>query len=453
MSTTTSPEPSPQVVRRASTAGFLGTMIEAYDFIVFTYILVYIAPLFFPGESTTASILSGLAVLGTGLLARPVGGIIFGRMGDRRGRRVTLIVTITGMGLATFLIGLLPTFEQVGILAPILLCLLRLGQGLAAGGEIMGSATFVSEHATKKNHGLLSAMTPMGFALGTALAPGVVALVTLFASEETMAAGGWRIPLLLSLPLTLIVLYLRTRLEESPEFRRLADLQELRKAPVRAVFQGYAGTLFKVVAISASVLLTGYVVAAYMPLFLQQQVGLAPGTTAGIATFASFFGIILGFSAGFLIDRLGRKATMILILTIVGLLMFPAMYLMKLTGGNFVVTALLQMLLAGLAGAAAVPAYATFTALFPVSVRYTGAAMGFGLGSAIGGGFGPYLAGLLTEVTGNIYAPAGLVAAAALLGIAVISTMPSRTILEDELVVRAEQREGATGAPESTVAP
>ena len=173
-----SPEitPSRSLVRRASLAGFFGTAVEAYDFMVFTFLIAYLSPQFFPGDNPAAGVLSSLAVLGTGFLARPIGGIAFGRIGDRYGRRFALILTISGMGGATILMGLQPTHTAVGILAPILLVLTRLLQGFFAGGEQMGSATFVTEHASTANYGILSAMTPVGFAFGSMLAPLVVAV-------------------------------------------------------------------------------------------------------------------------------------------------------------------------------------------------------------------------------------------------------------------------------------
>lgn len=422
-----SPEiaPSPRLVRRASMAGFFGTAVEAYDFMVFTFLIAYLSPLFFPSDNPTAGILSSLAVLGTGFLARPVGGIVFGWIGDRYGRRFTLICTISGMGGATVLMGLLPTHSSVGILAPILLVCTRLLQGFFAGGEQMGSATFVTEHASAKNYGILSAMTPVGFAFGAMLAPLVVALTTSLSSESAMSDWGWRIPLLASLPLMLYVLFLRKRLEESPDFKELADKHEVRSSPVRSVLTGYPAALLRVIALSTSVLAIGYVVPAYMPLFLQQQVGMAPGATAWLATLGSAFAIAVGFGAGFLIDRAGRRNTTTLGLGIILVSMFPIMYAIKATGGNPVLTAAGYMLLVGMAGASAVPVYATLTSAFPAAVRYTGAAIGFGLGSAIGGGLGPYSAGKLADLTGNAYAASGVVGAAALLGIVVIVTMPN----------------------------
>jgi len=429
--------PSRAVTRRAGLAGFLGTTVEAYDFFVFTYLVAYIAPAFFPGGDPIVGILNSLAVLGTGFLARPIGGIVFGRLGDKYGRRPILISTILMMGASTVAMGLLPTYESVGILAPILLVVVRLLQGAAAGGEVMGSATFVSEHAGRRNHGILSSMTPMGFALGTAIAPFAVALTAAFSTEEFMVEGGWRIPLLLSLPMTAIVFFLRAGLDDSPEFRRLAAVNEVRKSPIRELLRHHKLSLLKVIGISASVLALGYIVAGFFPLFQQQQLGLPVGTTAGIASFAAFAGMLIGFSAGLATDRIGRRATLILILALSGGLMFPVLFLMLATGGAIIPIALLQMIMGGLGGAAAVPAYATFTTIFPPSVRYTGAAIGFGIGSAIGGGFAPFLSQLFTQLTGNVFAPAGVAIVAALIGITLALRIPNRGAAVDPGVAAA----------------
>ncbi|WP_418059348.1 MFS transporter [Pimelobacter simplex] len=424
--------PSPAMVRRASLAGFLGTVVEAYDFFVYTYLIVYTAPLFFPHEDPVTGVLSSLLVLGSGFLTRPLGGLFFGRLGDRRGRRFTLMVTVIGMGTATTLIGLLPTFAAIGVAAPVLLVMLRLLQGFSAGGELMGSTTFVSEHATTRNHGLLSTITPLGFAAGTALAPGAVALVTALLSEQVMSEWGWRIPLLLSLPLTAACLLLRLGLEDSPEFRRLAEAHQIPRSPVSELFAGYGRALVKVTLLSATVLMIGYIIAAYVPLFLQQHAGFSAGTTALMASIQGLVAIVFTATTALVIDRLGRRTTMVALMGALAVAFLPVLVLMKSTGGSFAVSLTGFALLGGLSGAAAAPAYAALTAMFPARVRYTGAALGFGLGSALGGGAGPWLAAKLTAATGDPYASAYLAIGAALTGIAVISRLPSRGVADDD---------------------
>lgn len=458
MTVSTTPTPSPTMVRRASLAGFLGTVVEAYDFFVYTYLIVYTAPLFFPNDDPVVGVLSSLLVLGSGFLTRPLGGLFFGWLGDRKGRRFTLMVTILGMGAATLLMGLLPTYAAIGVAAPLLLVVFRLFQGFSAGGELAGSTTFVSEHSTGNNHGLLSTITPVGFAAGTAIAPGIVALVTAILSEGVMAEWGWRVPMLLSLPLTAVCLLLRLGLEDSPEFKRLADEHKVPRTPVRDLFTGYWRPLLKVTFLSATVLMIGYIVAAFLPLFLQKQAGFTAGTTAAMASISGVTAIVFTLAAGFVIDRIGRRNLMFVVLGALAVLFYPLLMLMQANDDNFLVGMFGMMILGGLGGAAASPAYAALTAVFPARVRYTGAALGFGLGSALGGGLGPWLSAQLTESTGNIYSPAFLAIGAALIGIALISTLPSRGVSDDEgaFVIPGqdpESGENSTATGETSTAP
>lgn len=431
MTTSAASAVPPKIVRRASLAGFLGTVIEAYDFFVYTYLIVFTAPLFFPTDDRMGAILLSFLAFGSGFLTRPLGGLFFGRMGDRMGRRFTLMVTIVGMGVATALIGLMPTYESIGLAAPLLLVVFRLLQGFSAGGELAGSTTFIAEHAGKKNHGLLSSITPMGFAAGTAIAPAVVALFTAILSEPVMGDWGWRIPMLLSLPLTACCLLLRLGLEDSPEFKRIAAEQKVDRSPVRELFNGYRTQLFKVALLSGTVLMIGYIVAAYLPIFLQEEADFSATQTATMASIMGLTAIAFTMGTALIIDRLGRRNTMFILMGLLALLFFPVLVAMKAAAGVYTVGLLGFMLLGGLGGASAAPAYAALTAVFPARVRYTGAALGFGLGSAIGGGFGPWLAGKLTVITGNPYASAFLAVGAALVGIAVIATLPSRGVSDD----------------------
>ncbi|MCF8589144.1 MFS transporter [Gordonia liuliyuniae] len=424
--------PSPAIVRRASTAGLLGTVVESYDFIVYVFVIAYTAPLFFPSDSSTAATLASLAALGTGFVARPLGGLFFGRLGDRRGRRFTLVTTIVAMGISTTLIGLLPTYSTIGVAAPILLVVLRLAQGFAAGGEQMGSTTFISEHAGKSNHGRLSAVTPIGFTVGTAVAPAVVTLVSFILSDAAMNDWGWRIPLLLSLPLTATCLLLRTRLEDSPEFRRIADESQPVRDPLRELFRQYWRVVIRLVILSAAILMIGYILAAYLPVYLNQEVGVEPGRAAAIAAVGTAGAIIVLMVSAMIIDRLGRRGTLVVLLVVLGCVIFPVMYSMKATDGNFTVSALGYALTTGLSGAAAIPAYAALTAVFPARVRYSGAAIAFGLGSAIGGGAGPYLAAKVTAVSGNPYSAAVLIVIAAVVAIVAFGTIPTRGVADDD---------------------
>ncbi|MEJ2890642.1 MFS transporter [Actinomycetospora aeridis] len=417
-----------QSARRAGTAGMLGTMIEAYDFAIYTYLVVFTAPLFFPADNPSNGVLAALLALGAGFLARPVGGLFFGRLGDRRGRRFALIATVVTMGTATFVIGLLPTYATIGVLAPVLLVALRLLQGFSAGGELMGSATFVTEHGTRRNHGFLSAITPLGNALGAALAPAVVGVVTLVIADDIMGAWGWRIPLLLSLPLTVLVLVLRTRLDDSPEFKRSAEREETAsRTPVRDVVRQHPLALARVVVLAASVLFIGYFSAAYLPIYLQTAGGLSPGEAARFASVGMISAMPCMLLTGKLVDRYGRQRVQILLLVLAAVVVFPMMAAVGAPEGAGVLGVAGFIVFVCIGGSVAVPAFASFTASFPTRVRYTGAALGYGLGGALGAGFGPYLSALSAELTGSRYASAALLLVVAAVGLVVAATMRDTT--------------------------
>ncbi|MFJ8816381.1 MFS transporter [Amycolatopsis thermoflava] len=416
--------PSRSLVRRAAVAGLLGTLIESYDFAVYAYLVVYTAPLFFPSGTQGTAVLSSLLVFAAGFVARPLGGLFFGRMGDRIGRRRTLVLTVTLMGIATFAMGILPTHDVIGLAAPLLLVLARLVQGFSAGGELMGSATFVAEYAPARRRGLFNAMTPLGFSIGVALAPAVVGLATLLTSGH-MASWGWRIPFLVSLPLTIACLVYRMKIEDSPEFKALVARQEVPSSPVLEVLRDHWRAVLRVAALSLTVGLVGYTTSAYLPIYLQTEAGLPKGTVSLVAAIALFLALPFSLVSGFAVDRFGRRAVLVTVLVVITVAVFPGMFLMGGAGTTVFVVGAVFWLLVGLAGAAPPPAYAAFTGFFPTRVRYTGAAIGFNLGSILGAGFAPYAAARLTAATGNPYAPALLIAAAAVLGVVVILTAPA----------------------------
>ena len=211
--------------RRAAVAGGVGTLIEYYDFSLYGYMAVIVAPLFFPNADPIISLLSALAVFGTAYLIRPLGGIVFGHIGDRYGRKKALVATLVCMGLASTAMGLLPTYAQLGVWATFLLVLVRVAQGFSAGGEVGGSATFISESAPAHLKARYGAFTPLGSTGGFALAAAVAGTVSGLTTDAQMESWGWRIPFLLAFPLTVFCLWARSRVDETH------DLDEADKAP------------------------------------------------------------------------------------------------------------------------------------------------------------------------------------------------------------------------------
>lgn len=210
----------PRTVRRAMLAGSLGTLIEYYDFSVYGYLAVVIAPQFFPSEEPAAALLATLAVFATGLVVRPVGGVFFGWLGDRWGRRKALVSSVLCMGVASSATGLLPTYSQIGVTAAVLLLLCRLMQGISTGGESVGAYTYIYESAPPQRRAFLGAVTPIGSNLGFMFAAATAGVISALATKDQMADWGWRLPFLMAVPLTLFCLWARLRIEDTPNSRR-----------------------------------------------------------------------------------------------------------------------------------------------------------------------------------------------------------------------------------------
>ncbi|MBY8863594.1 MFS transporter [Nocardia sp. CA2R105] len=398
----------------------LGTLVEYYDFSVYVFLAGILAPSFFPTENPAVATLGALLVFASAYLVRPLGGIVFGWIGDRAGRRTALTATVILMGSASVVTGVLPTYASIGFLAPVLLVLLRLLQGLSAGGELVGALTLVAESATPRRRGLLSSLVTAGSTLGFALATGVLGATAFVVGQSAMAVWGWRIPFLLCLPLTAICLVVRLRLEESPEFehRRQADNEH---RPIRAVLQSHKAALAIVTVIAFSLNTTGYVGLTYVSGFLQKVHGFSTAYASTLSMIvlavASMTGTPLG---GLLTDRFGRRRVFIAATAAIAVLALPLFLLMQSTPdvGAIGVAYLLIMVLNG---AQSVAGFSLYTSIFPTEVRYTGAAIGHNAGLILGGGFTPYIAAQLVLWSGHPVAPAIWMILGAILGIIAVA--------------------------------
>lgn len=410
--------------RRAARAGLAGSVIEYYDFIVYAFLATTIAPQFFPHESKSAALLSTLAVFGAGYVARPLGAIFFGWLGDRHGRRVALLSTVTGMGLATCLLGVIPTYSQVGVLAPLLLMLIRLVQGFSAGGELIGAVTYVAESAPRERRGLFLSLTPFGAGVGTALAPAIVGLVTLLLEPAQVSSWGWRLPFLLSIPLVAVALVLRVGLEDSPEFRKLVERSEIVRFPLGTVVRKHWLPLIQVVLLAVVVNSTGFLTSTYMNIYLINDVGLSENSVFWFSAVVLLLAVGSYVVGGAAIDRFGTKRVLVCGLIGSCAVAYPVLAGMGAVHGIFLI-GLIYLVLAIVNNVTLAPAYATFVGAFPGPVRYTGAALGFNIGTMIGAGFAPFFASLLATKTGNPVAPAFLVVGATLVGLVVVTTIRS----------------------------
>ncbi|MDA3630781.1 MFS transporter [Saccharopolyspora sp. WRP15-2] len=429
--TSTGATPAPMGRVRAITGATAGHAIEFFDFTVYGFLAVHIGHQFFPSGNPTAELLSSFAVFGLAFFARPLGGLVFGPLADRIGRKQVLVLVLTLMSGCSVLIGLLPTFETWGIAAPVVLVLLRTLQGFSAGGEYSSGSAFLLEFAGpgRRAFGVswLTFGTTVGLTVGIVTVTGVTAVL----SEEAMADWGWRLPFLMAAPLAGIALYIRAKIEDTPEFQALAQTKQINAAPVRDVF-GRGRSLALIVGIGAMHATCFYAVFTYMPTYIG-TVNQYGATFALISTLvcAAVTLVALPLLAT-LSDRVGRRPVLI-----VGSLGFAAIVFPVFSGitlGNPALAMAGQVGLGLLTATYLAASAAAMPELFPVSVRSTGVAIGFNIPAALFGGGAPFVATYLIDVTGWTVAPAIYLLGTALIGLVAALVLRPADIHSDEIV-------------------
>ncbi|QJY47123.1 MFS transporter [Pseudonocardia broussonetiae] len=427
--------------RRASTAAAVGTAIEYYDFAIYGYLAVVLAPLFFPGGDGLVGLLATLVVVASGFAARPVGGLIFGRLGDRRGRRAVLLVTVALMGVSTVLTGLLPTYASIGVAAPVLLTVLRIAQGLSAGGEIGGAASLATESAPEGRRGLFGSATSIGVSLGLAGAAAVVGTVTALTTAEQLAAWGWRIPFLIAGPLLVGAVLYRMRVEDSPVFQELVQESEPEKAPITEVLRHHGPAVLRTIGIVYAALTAGSLASVYILVHLSAVLEYPLTGSLWLVVLIVLLPIGLVPWSGALSDRFGRRRVLAVAMTGFIVLAVPCFWVMQ-QGSLFwamVAAVVLNVPFAIQQGVL----YTVLPELFPTKVRYTGISIGFNIGGVLGSGLVSVVATGLVSLTGNTLAPSFYLIVAALVGLVVVA------------ITRETSRDrfGGVAAPAVTAAP
>ncbi|MCF7553601.1 MFS transporter [Pseudonocardia sp. WMMC193] len=437
---TQTPEDATRIGRRASLAAAVGTAIEYYDFAVYGYLAVVLAPLFFPSQDGLIGVLSTLAVVASGFLARPLGGLFFGRLGDRKGRRAVLMATVTVMGIATVLTGLLPTYATIGVFAPILLTLLRILQGFSAGGEIGGAASLSTESAPSKRRGLFGSATSVGISLGLAGAAAVVGTLTSLTSPEQMASWGWRIPFLIAGPLLVGAVLYRMRVEDSPLFQELVEHSEPTKAPISEVVREHKAATARVVGIAYATMTTGGLSSVYLLVHLSAVLGYSLSGALWLIVLIVLMPLGLIPWAGSLSDRFGRRR--VLAAGLVGFLILGVPCFWVMQQGSLPLAILAALVLNIPFGIQQGVVYTQYSELFPTRVRYTGVSLGFNIGGVIGSGLVSVIATSLVAATGNSLSPSWYLVFAAVVGLLVVATMreTSRSDLSSAVPTPADQK-------------
>lgn len=409
-------------LRKSVVAGSIGVLVHWFDWAVYAYLAGTLASVFFPEENATAGLLATFAVFAVSFLVRPLGAIIFGRLGDRLGRKQTLSIVILSMAIATLVLGILPGYETIGMLAPILLIVTRIVQGLAAGGEFGSAAAFLGEFSPAKRRGFGVSWLEFGSLLGFLLASLVVYLLNVAFDPQQIVDWAWRIPFLITVPLGFIGLYIRRKIEDTPEFEKLQELETVSHAPVKEVFQRNFKQFIQTCGMEIFMNVTFYVVLVYLLTYQEVYIGMDAGRAALLSTLASALGLIIVPLAGIASDRFGRKPVLMTAAIAQTVLSVPLFMLM--TRGDatsaFISTLGLALILAIVLGTHAV----TVVELFPTRTRQTGLSIAYAVTAALFAGTAPYVLTWLLDATGNMLVPGWFLLAVGVVGIITVVSIP-----------------------------
>lgn len=411
----------PATLRRAIIASAMGNATEWFDYGIYAYGVTYISAALFPGDVAEATLFA-LATFAISFLVRPLGGVFWGSLGDRLGRKSVLALTILLMSGATLGVGLIPSYDSIGFWAPLLLILLRMVQGFSTGGEYGGAATFMAEYAPDDRRGFYGSFLEFGTLAGFSLGAFLMLAFSLLLGDAAMHDWGWRIPFLIAAPMGMIGMYLRARMEDTPIFRALESEGEGRASPgLAALMREHWRPMLVVAGLVVALNVVNYTLLSYMPTYLQRRIGLSSDQALIVPLIGMLFMMLCLPLAGHVSDRIGRRP----------------MWRFSLIGLLLAVTPLYMLMGTGLAGACAgfillgllyVPQLATisatFPAMFPTHVRFAGFAIAYNISTSIFGGTAPAIGSGLITLTGDELMPAYYMMLACLVGLLALRFMP-----------------------------
>jgi MFS transporter, MHS family, proline/betaine transporter len=409
----------PRALKRTVAAAAIGNAVEWFDYGVYGFLVVTLGQVFFPAGDPTGQVLATFGTFAAALAMRPIGGVVFGALGDRVGRQTTLATTMILMAAGSFAIGLLPTYASIGVGASILLFVCRLVQGFSTGGEYGGAMTFVAEHSPDKRRGYLTSWLEFGTLGGFVLGSGLVTALSFAMPPESFMSWGWRIPFLVGGPLGLIGLYLRMKLSETPAFSQSQEEEEEEDgqsifAQLRETFADNTGALLVCTGLVIAFNVADYMLLTYMPTYLSESLHFDHTTALLIVLVVMVVMMALTVVMGRVSDRIGRRrlimagAVGFLVLSIPCFLLIQNLTIGAIAGGVLV----LGLVLTCFTGT--MPA--SLPALFPTRIRYTGLSIGFNIAVSLFGGTTPLIVAGLIAVTGSVMMPAYYLMFAALCG-------------------------------------
>lgn len=420
------PQTTTDAQKRALIAGSVGNFIEWYEFAVYGFLATVIAQNFFrlQGEAELTGIILTYASFAIAFFFRPLGAIFFGRMGDRIGRKPTLIFVLIMMTLVTTAIGIIPTYASIGVAAPLIITGLRILQGLFAGGEYGGAVSLMTEFAPKGQRGRYGAWQSFTVALGLLAGAGIVALLSAVLSVDQMHCWGWRIPFFLALPMGMVALWLRYSMEETPSFVRQQQTQKAHQP--MAVSASFGATLRIILLAISRVMVwsaAGYTYLVIMPTYLQSSLHTGFNQALLIAVISN-----LGFAAtiipaGMLSDKIGRRSVMVIAACLLLVLALPLLKVLQADSSTLLIKALVVFVAGGIVGLLAGPGPAMLAEMFPTRVRYTGLGLAYSLSNAVFSGCAGLIITSLIKQTGNLDIPAWYIMITAAISIPALMTL------------------------------
>lgn len=415
------PATTPVTLRRVIIGASIGNAVEWFDFAIYGFLATYIAANFFPAGNDTAALLNTFAIFAAAFFMRPLGGFVFGPLGDRIGRHRVLAMVILLMSAATLGIGLLPTYASIGLVAPLLLLVLRCLQGFSAGGEYGGGAVYLAEYAEDRSRGRTVTFMVWSGVVGFLLGSATVTMLSAWLSTAAMEHYGWRIPFLIAGPLGLVGLYIRLRLDDTPEFKELDAADNVADSPLREAIRHSWRQILTVIGIFVVFNVGYYVVFTYLPTYFIRDLEFSKTDAFISSTIACLVAIIVILPLAALSDRIGRQP--LLIAGSVGFAVFGYPLFLLLNSGSLGAAITAHIGLALIECVYISAAVSAGVELFVTRVRYSGFAVGYNLCVAVFGGTTPYVVTWLTGSTGNPLSPAYYIITAALISLVAVLTL------------------------------
>jgi len=395
-------------MKKVITSGMIGNGLEWYDYALYGQMAALLGTLFFPAGDAGVQLLATYGVFAAGFIVRPLGAILFGWVGDKYGRKAAMVLAVLMMAIPTGCIGLLPTYSEVGLLAPVLLTIIRLLQGLSLGGEFAGSITYIVEHAPQKRRGIAGASSLVSMLLGFLLGSLIVNIVVGAMGREAFEAWGWRLPFLGGIIIGLVGFYIRRCCEESPVYEEAKQENRISQTPVRAAFAKHRYEMLQGFGLYLTVTMPFYLATVYFISFSEKHLGTSMQDALRFNVYNILAMLVTMPLSAWLSDRIGRKK----MLAIGGFLMFfatPILFLQFTQGASLLAIGLSQFIFAAIVGLYAGTMPTLLVELFPTSVRFTGMAIAYNLAAALFGGTAPLVCEWLLKETGSNWSIGGYV--------------------------------------------